>query len=105
MRKSHRIAVWLLLASAVTCSAAEDPASTYKSNCAKCHGTAGDADTPAGKVLHVPSFSSIAVLKESDERLLAVAKRGKGSMPAWNDVLSEKELRNVIAFIHTLQKR
>src|SRR5258708_24135350 len=105
MRNSHRIAACLLLLSSVTCLAAGDPgASLYKSNCAKCHGAAGDADTPAGKVFHVPSFSSAAVLKESDEHLLAIAKRGKGSMPAWNDVLSEKELKNVIAFIHTLQK-
>ena len=106
MRNSHRIVACLLFVSSMTCLAADDPgASLYKSNCAKCHGAAGDGDTPAGRVFHVPSFSSAAVLNESDEHLLAIAKRGKGSMPAWNDVLSPKELKNVIEFIRTLQKK
>ena len=106
MREYHRIAAGLLLASSMICLAAQDPgASVYKSSCAQCHGAAGDANTPAGKVFNAPSFSSAAVLKESDEHLLAIAKKGKGSMPAWSDVLSEKELKDVIAFIHTLQKK
>ncbi len=53
----------------------------------------------------VPSFMSPAVLNEPDARLLAVAKNGKGKMPAWHDKLSEDQLKDLIAFIHALQKK
>ena len=100
-----RVATGLLLVASVTGMRAQDPAVVYKTNCAPCHGATGDANTPAGKVFKVPSFSSDGVLKESDEHLLTVAKNGKGAMPPWNDKISEDDLKSVIAFIHTLQKK
>jgi len=85
---------------------AQQPAAdVYKANCAPCHGASGDANTPAGKRFQVPSFSSEAVLKESDASLIAVAKNGKGKMPAWHDKLSESQLNDLVAYIHTLQKK
>lgn len=47
---------------------------------------------PAGKVFRVPSFSSEDVLNEADASMLAIAKNGKGKMPAWHDRLSEDQL-------------
>jgi mono/diheme cytochrome c family protein len=101
-----RISATLLCTGAVAVASAQPPAaSVYKTNCAPCHGASGDANTPAGKVFKVPSFSSTEVLKEPDSTMLAIAKDGKGKMPAWHDKLSEDQLKDVIAFIHTLQKK
>ena len=67
--------------------------------------SAGDANTPAGKNFKVPSFSSDAVLKESDADMLTIAKNGKGKMPAWHDKLSDEQLKDLVGFIRTLQKK
>jgi mono/diheme cytochrome c family protein len=34
-----------------------------------------------------------------------VAKDGKGKMPAWNNKLSDDQLKDLITYIHTLQKK
>jgi cytochrome c6 len=105
MKALLRISAILLCAGAMATAWAEPAASVYKAKCAACHGPVGDASTPAGKALKVPSFSSEAVLKETDANMLEVAKNGKGKMPAWHDKLSEDQLRELIAFIHTMQKK
>jgi mono/diheme cytochrome c family protein len=85
--------------------AEQHAANLYKTNCAPCHGASGDASTPAGKVLNVPSFTSEAVLRETDANMLEIAEKGKGKMPAWHDKLSEDQLKDLIAFIHSMQKK
>ena len=106
MKVVCRISALLLCTIAVACASAEQrAASVYKTNCAPCHGAVGDANTSAGKAFKVPSFSSETVLKEPDASLLAIAKNGKGKMPAWHDKLSEDQLKDLIAFIRTLQKK
>ena len=97
--------VAILVSGTVVRAGAQDTASVYKANCAPCHGAAGDANTPAGKNFKVPSFSSDAVLKQADASLLEVTKNGKGKMPAWHDKLSDDRLKELISFIHTLQKK
>ncbi len=44
-------------------------------------------------------------LKDTDADMLAIAKNGKGKMPAWHDKLSEDQLKDLVAYIHTLQKK
>jgi mono/diheme cytochrome c family protein len=106
MKALFRISVVLACTTAAMSGYAAPPAATvFKSSCAPCHGVAGDANTAAGKSFNVPSFSSDAVLKESDEDLLAVTKNGKGKMPAWHDKLSDGQLKDLVAYIHTLQKK
>jgi mono/diheme cytochrome c family protein len=105
MKAAFRISVVLACISAAISGHASPPAALYKTNCAPCHGVAGDASTPAGKTFKVPSFSSEAVLKETDANMLAIAKDGKGKMPAWHDKLSEQQLNDLIAYIHMLQKK
>ncbi len=105
MKALLRYSAILVCAAAVASACAEPAASVYKTKCAACHGVVGDASTPAGKALKVPSFTSEAVLKETDDNLLAIAKNGKGKMPAWHDKLSDEQLKDLIAFIHELQKK
>jgi cytochrome c6 len=106
MKATLRISAILVCAGALASAWAEPPAAgVYKTKCAACHGAVGDASTPAGKALKVPSFTSEAVLKDTDADMLAIAKNGKGKMPAWHDKLSEDQLKDLIAFIHTMQKK
>ena len=105
MKALFRISVVLGCTAAAISGHASPPAALYKTNCAPCHGVAGDASTPAGKAFKVPSFSSDAVLKETDADMLVIAKDGKGNMSAWHDKLSEDQLKDLIAYIHTLQKK
>jgi cytochrome c6 len=96
---------FVLAAAAVSVCAQQPTAGVYKAKCALCHGATGEADTPAGRAFKVPSFNSESVLKESDADLLAIANNGKGKMPAWHDKLSEDQLKGLVSFIHTLQKK
>jgi len=101
----RRISAILLFTVSVAFASAEPVAAVYKAKCALCHGAAGDGNTPAGKAFKVPSFSEEVVLKESDATLLEIEKSGKGKMPAWHDKLSDDQLKELVAFIHTLQKK
>jgi mono/diheme cytochrome c family protein len=105
MKAILRISAVLVCAGAMASAWAEPAASVYKAKCAACHGPAGDASTPAGKALKVPSFTSEAVLKETDANLLVIARNGKGKMPAWHDKLSEDQLKDLIAYIRAIQKK
>lgn len=105
MKALLRISTILVFAGAMASAWAEPTASVFKAKCAACHGPAGDASTPAGKALKVPSFTSEAVLKETDANMLAIAKNGKGKMPAWHDKLSDDQLKDLIAYIRAMQKK
>lgn len=106
MKTLFRISVLSACVSAALCACAEQPvAEVYRAKCALCHGAAGDANTPAGKAFNVPPFNAESVLKEPDATLLEIAKNGKGKMPAWHDTLSEAQIKDLIAFIHGLQKK
>jgi len=106
MKAILRISAILVCASAVMSAWAEQPAAgVFKTKCAPCHGAVGDASTPAGKALKVPSFTSEEVLKETDANLLDIATNGKGKMPAWRDKLSDDQLKDLIVFIRTMQKK
>ena len=105
MNPLFRISVAIAFTAAALSGYAQPVATVFNANCAPCHGAAGDANTPAGKAFKVPPFSSGAVLNESDADLLAIAKNGKGKMPAWHDKLSEDQLKDLINYIHSLQKK
>jgi mono/diheme cytochrome c family protein len=57
------------------CAAAEDGAAVFKTQCAKCHGGTGEADTPAGKTLKVPKLKGDAkVAAMSLDEIVKVVK-------------------------------
>ena len=79
-------------------------ADTYKAKCQMCHGADGLGNTPAGKAMKARPFNSPDVLKESDTDLMAVIKNGKNKMPAFAGKLTDAQIADVVAYIHTLQK-
>lgn len=80
-------------------------ADTYNSKCAMCHGKDGMAATPAGKSMKVPAFNDPAVAKMSEAELTAVTKNGKGKMPGYAGKLTDAQIKDVVGYVRTLQKK
>lgn len=80
-------------------------ADNYKSKCQMCHGADGSGNTPAGKAMKVPPFSDPDLIKASDADLIAATKNGKGKMPAYSGKLTDPQIKELVAFIRTLQKK
>jgi mono/diheme cytochrome c family protein len=98
-------ALFVLAASMAGAAFAQSPgADTYKAKCASCHGADGLAATPAGKSTKTPSFKAPAMLKASDARFVLTTRNGEGKMPAYAGKLTDAQIKDVVAYIRTLQK-
>ena len=106
MKQAIRAAAVILLAASIAGPAfAQAPgADTYKAKCAMCHGADGLAATPMGKNMKILSFKAPAMLKAPDAQFIASTKNGKGKMPAYNGKLTDAQIKDVVAYIRTLQK-
>jgi mono/diheme cytochrome c family protein len=106
MKNQIKLALLGIMA-AVTVSpvfAQSSGADTYKAKCTMCHGADGTGSTPAGKAMKALPFSSPELVKASDADLIAATKNGKGKMPAYSGKLTDGQIKDVIAYIRTLQK-
>jgi cytochrome c6 len=99
------LATILAATTATTALAQGSGADTYKSKCQMCHGATGLGDTPAGKSMGAVPFNSAALIKASDADLIAATTNGKGKMPAYTGKLTDPQIKDVIAYIRTLQKK
>src|ERR1700678_2547875 len=106
MKKRIRFAaVSVMVASLATAAFAQDTgADTYKAKCTMCHAADGSGSTPAGKAMGAIPFSSPALVKASDADLIAATTNGKGKMPAYSGKLTDAQIKDVVAYIRTLQK-
>src|SRR5262245_59881792 len=81
-------------------------AQVFKDYCAACHGASGHGDGPSGAYLK-PRPKNLAELQTQvmDDYLFWRISEGKlgTSMAPWKDVLTEEQIWQVIAFIHTLK--
>ena len=76
----------------------------FARNCASCHGLKGKGD---GYRLLGPDPANLtapSTRKKSDAGLLKIIHDGKPNMPSWDVRLSEKESRDVLAYVRTLAK-
>jgi mono/diheme cytochrome c family protein len=72
--------------------------------CTGCHGPEGGGD--GYKFLRGPdpaNLTSPSIRKKSDAELLKTIHEGKPNMPPWESRLSEKESRDVLAYVRTLK--
>lgn len=78
----------------------------FDQRCAVCHGPQGRGDGPEAPFLspRPASLISAATSVKTDVELLKSIANGKPrtAMPAWKDVLSEQERRDVLAYIRSL---
>ena len=71
----------------------------YEMHCQTCHGMDGQAMEPG-----VPDFSRGESLYLPDIDLVQRLRDGDGHLPSYRGLLSDEELRDVVAYIRTLQR-
>ncbi len=101
MTRTLAVALTLSMAGFTGLAQAADPlkgAKTYNERCSDCHGPRGVPTMPG-----VPDFSRNQRLMQTDMDLIKTISVGKGMMPAFQGVLSEREILDVIAYLRTLQ--
>jgi sulfur oxidation c-type cytochrome SoxX len=77
----------------------------YQNLCMRCHGQSGDGHGPIATYLdpYPRDFTNIGFMNSKpEERYVASIKNGVGgtSMPAWGKVLSDDQIRGVLAYIN-----
>jgi cytochrome c6 len=70
----------------------------YRANCANCHGPNGRPVLPTA-----PDFSRQERLFQPDPSLMQSVRNGKGAMPAFQGLLRDREILDVIAYLRTLR--
>lgn len=73
-------------------------AQTYRQHCASCHGAAGASPMP-----NAPNFARGERMMQPDQALLAAIRAGRGAMPAYRGILTDRDTLDVIAFLRTLR--
>ena len=95
----------LLAASLAGPALAQTPgADTYKAKCAMCHGADGLATSTMAKNMKIQSFKAPALVKATDAQFIASTKNGKGTMKGYAGKLTDAQIKDVVAYIRTLQK-
>lgn len=97
-------AVVLVIAMTTPARAQDTPEALYKAKCAMCHGPDG-AGSAVGKKMGVKDFKDPEIVKASDESLIKDTKEGKGKMPKFEGKLSDEQIKDVVKYIRTLQKK
>ena len=86
--------------------AADEGAKVFRVNCETCHGPRGHGDGPAGEFLD-PKPKNLADLASQveDDYLFWRISTGKPgtSMAPWGGILTDEQIWQIIAFIHTLE--
>ena len=69
----------------------------FATNCAVCHGQSGRSVMPGA-----PNFDRGEGLLRPDFTLLAAIRAGKNAMPAFQGILLDRDILDVIAYLRTL---
>lgn len=70
----------------------------YSMHCVACHGADGRSVMP-----EAPNFARGERLLQSDISLLNAMRIGRGAMPGYMGILSDREIFDVISFLRTLR--
>lgn len=85
-------------------------AAVFSKYCVLCHGANGKGDGRAVSLQKVPP-ANLTISPRSLAYKVQIIRKGGGAMgrsagmPAWNGVLSEEELAEVAAYVHSLRNR
>ena len=105
LKFATRVCIVSLLAVSTLSFAQKSGADIYKAKCQSCHAADGNGNTPAGKSMKVLPFNAPDIVSASDADLIADTKNGKGKMPAYANKLTDDQIKDVVAYIRTLQKK
>jgi cytochrome c6 len=109
--KNHLILAVVILATAIDSVSAADAKENWAKHCAKCHGADGKGQTPMGKKLKVKDYTDAKFQAElQDEPSIKLIKEGKKEgtrtlMNAFNETLSEQEIKDLVAYIRTFKSK
>ena len=88
---------------------ANDAATNWSKQCARCHGADGAADTKPGRKLKLKDYRDAAVQASfSDEEIIRVmvegvtTDKGKQEMPSYTEKLSQAEMEALVPFVRSL---
>lgn len=70
----------------------------YASYCISCHGGMGISAAPGS-----PSFQGGQGLLRPDFTLMEITRAGKNAMPAYQGVLSNRDILDIIAYMRTMR--
>lgn len=68
----------------------------YMRECMACHGNAGEGAMPG-----LPNFTENQTLFKTDNALMDIIRDGKGIMPGFGGLLTDKEIRDVAAYLRS----
>ncbi len=70
----------------------------YRKHCIGCHGADGRPVMPLA-----PDFSRPGALMKPDPMLLATIRGGKGPMPAFQGLLRDREILDIVAYLRMMR--
>jgi mono/diheme cytochrome c family protein len=104
----------LILAAAAAAPAADKPEKkdepvtgerVYRQKCGGCHGLDGKSEPTMAKDWGMRDLVSPEVQKQSDTELNRAIANGRGHMPAYEMILGQDKIREVVAYIRELPKK
>jgi cytochrome c6 len=110
MRKLVALSLLCTALGALSLQAA-DVKENWSKHCTKCHGEDGKGQTTMGKKLKVADYTDPKVqAKFTDEEMIKITREGKkeGSktlMKGYTDVLSDAEIKELVAYIRKMAKK
>ena len=78
--------------------------STFKAKCAMGHGADGLASGTMVKMMKIPSVKSPDFKKLTESEMVAATTNGKAKMPAYKGKLTDPQIKEVVAYMRTLEK-
>lgn len=76
----------------------------FARNCATCHGADGRGETLAGKISGVPNMTDRKWQESiSEKRMVMSVRNGRGSMPSFDEKLSQNEINLLVAHVRNFK--
>jgi len=90
------LAAALVAASLVMAADVRNGERLYTMHCSGCHGPNGVPQMPGA-----PDFKRGRALLRPDAELLRSIRRGRGAMPGYTGILTDREILDIVAFTRT----
>ena len=90
-------ALLVMLPQSVSAAGLEGGRQLYMTHCAGCHGINGISVIPQAK-----DFSRALLIAQPDQNLINIIRSGRNMMPPYLGILSDREIRDVITYLRTL---